>query len=65
MVVTVGRSLLERRVLMIRMGTKESFWSAVNLLILHLGGRVTLVCLLSVCIRLQYKSLFIKTLGRL
>lgn len=25
---------------MTRMGTKESFWSAVNFLILHLGGRV-------------------------
>ena len=53
------------RVLVTRMGTKESFWSAVNFRILHLGGRVALVCLLSVCIRLHYKSLFIKILGKL
>lgn len=41
---------------MTRMGTKESFWSAVNFRILHLGGRVALVYLLSVCIRLLYKN---------
>lgn len=43
---------------MTRMGTKESFWSAVNFLILHLGGRVN-TSMSTLCVYLTPIQIFI------